>query len=864
MIKGLLNIIFLTLILTSAKGQTNITAGNVKGMWTKAGSPYIISGYITVGDYDTLRIQPGVKVQFSGDAQITIRGKLKAVGTVTDSIEFSTVTSATPDLLRGRLNYVFGASFLVDSNILKYCKFLGRVYVSSRTYTNLTIENCHFSGFSETAVSYYQSKAFIQNTTFENSIPINNVYPLSVALATEFGVMRNCNFIKAGGVITGNGLTASLVDSPLISVENCQFKELKSQAIEVQGGVNTFIRNNIFQDNTFPYNGSAISVRQNEPTDTLYIENNIFKNNKTGINFTLDFHPTGTSIYLSNPSFVEIKNNFFENNDSKKLAGGAICISRNNSFSRVNITDCQFKNNSSGYGGAIYGIGLKNFTINRCAFINNTAKNYGGAISLFYTDDVNPNISIQNSLFANNETKDTSSNPSLHSGGAIYLKASPYIKILNSTFINNRSSDTGALAGGAIFMDYIHNRYSSIKKLAELSNNIFYGNRAMRSINSNLDVNSNIGIYTNQKFDTLTINNSCIEGGASSIASEDLFVNSPNLYSLNNCISSNPQLIAPTVNAGSDYDASTANFRLNRRTSPVINRGRPLLDSLNLGLFDLDLKARILDDTIDMGAYEAKLIRAPEIIAQTTEPLTLCAGMRGVMRVSVQGIAPFTYIWKRNGTTVGTNSDSLVIAAAAISDTGSYVCQISNVYGNVSTVPIRFSVNPLPILTLNRITDSLCQNGTEITLVGSPSGGSWSGTGVTNRRFSPQTSGVGSFWLKYTLTDANGCTGQDSIKVIVRNCRVGLAETFDSEGIVIKVFPNPSYGKDIFLSIKTTKKESVTVELFDIMGRSLSVLLKNELILNERMLAVSTLNQSGIMIAKISVGGKIFYSKLIH
>ena len=44
-----------------------------------------------------------------------------------------------------------------------------------------------------------------------------------------------------------------------------------------------------------------------------------------------------------------------------------------------------------------------------------------------------------------------------------------------------------------------------------------------------------------------------------------------------------------------------------------------------------------------------------------------------------------------------------------------------------------------------------------MTLVGTPAGGTWSGTGVVGDQFCSTTSGTGTFNITYTITQ-NGCT----------------------------------------------------------------------------------------------------------
>ncbi len=71
--------------------QTYIPGGNVSGTWTKANSPYIVEGYITIQNSDLLTINPGVEVIFSAvDFGLTVEGMILAEGTHQDSIKFTT------------------------------------------------------------------------------------------------------------------------------------------------------------------------------------------------------------------------------------------------------------------------------------------------------------------------------------------------------------------------------------------------------------------------------------------------------------------------------------------------------------------------------------------------------------------------------------------------------------------------------------------------------------------------------------------------------------------------------------------------------------------------------------------------------
>jgi hypothetical protein len=73
----------------TAGAQTEIPTGNVIGLWDRAKSPYRINGEITVPNGETLAIEPGVEVVFTGHYKFNIQGRLLAVGTETDTIAFT-------------------------------------------------------------------------------------------------------------------------------------------------------------------------------------------------------------------------------------------------------------------------------------------------------------------------------------------------------------------------------------------------------------------------------------------------------------------------------------------------------------------------------------------------------------------------------------------------------------------------------------------------------------------------------------------------------------------------------------------------------------------------------------------------------
>ena len=76
-------------------------------------------------------------------------------------------------------------------------------------------------------------------------------------------------------------------------------------------------------------------------------------------------------------------------------------------------------------------------------------------------------------------------------------------------------------------------------------------------------------------------------------------------------------------------------------------------------------------------------------------------------------------------------------------------------------------VNSLPTITVPTLS-AVCIDEADFSLTGAtPSGGTWSGTGVSSNVFSPATAGAGTFMLTFAVTDANTCYNSDSTSILV-------------------------------------------------------------------------------------------------
>ncbi|PZX94442.1 hypothetical protein DOS84_07425 [Flavobacterium aquariorum] len=111
-----------------------------------------------------------------------------------------------------------------------------------------------------------------------------------------------------------------------------------------------------------------------------------------------------------------------------------------------------------------------------------------------------------------------------------------------------------------------------------------------------------------------------------------------------------------------------------------------------------------------------------------------------------------------------------------------------------NTCTFTITVNPLPTLTCPS-NSSVCVDAVAYELTGaSPSGGTYSGTGVSANNFDPATAGVGPHTITYSYTDGNGCSNSCTFTITVN-------ETVVASGTKVDVFCKGGTNGSIDLSV---------------------------------------------------------------
>jgi hypothetical protein len=313
-------IVALQLSLTVALHATRVDKSGtiaVNESWTV--DTVNVTGDILVDSGVTLTIAPGTKVICQGHYRINVQGRLRAIGTVTDTILF-TAANTTTGWYGIRFDSIAAAN---DSSKLEYCRiqyglangsgiegYGGGVFV--RSWSKLVIVHC-----------------------------------------------RICNNSAA----TGGGLAIQLCSPAVLNNVICD-NQSTAPTFSFGGGIfcnaaNPLIMNNIICNNTSSREGGGISCESASPR----IINNIMYGNQAG--------NTGGAIrvYQSPPDII---GNLMYGNRAAKGAGVHVA------YTGVSIINNTIVNNAAGTsGGALCAEAYGSFTVRGSILWGNTAAGLG-------------------------------------------------------------------------------------------------------------------------------------------------------------------------------------------------------------------------------------------------------------------------------------------------------------------------------------------------------------------------------------------------------------------------------------------------------------------------------------------------------
>lgn len=222
----------------------------------------------------------------------------------------------------------------------------------------------------------FSTDVIVENTIFQDN---RNLYPAAPDTAST----NITELYRA--IITGGGITYYSTKSVTLHIRSCTFINNSANRNDVGNSRPVLLKTN--------GHGGAIIIRlagaNNSNitiTDTVFVSNSA-EVDGGAIYFSFSEKATNNSVVLERIDFT--------NNVVKQASGGAVSV---NSFSIsystiINVTDCNFTNNSANAGGAFSAVlydsdeesAVQQDNINfvNCQFMFNSASNEGTAVGLF-------------------------------------------------------------------------------------------------------------------------------------------------------------------------------------------------------------------------------------------------------------------------------------------------------------------------------------------------------------------------------------------------------------------------------------------------------------------------------------------------
>jgi hypothetical protein len=164
-----------------------------------------------------------------------------------------------------------------------------------------------------------------------------------------------------------------------------------------------------------------------------------------------------------------------------------------------------------------------------------------------------------------------------------------------------------------------------------------------------------------------------------------------------------------------------------------------------------------------------------------------------------------TYLWSEGSTT----------QMITVTVSGPYDVVVTDANGCMGMDTINVTINANPVVVGSAAMNFVCTGEPTVQLFESPAGGTWVGAGIFGSTFEPDTAGVGTHDLVYSFTDSLGCTGADTITIIVDLC-LGATPVSDLQ-TPVSVYPNPTNG--ILEIVFGEEASDVLIEITDVEGR---------------------------------------------
>ncbi|MDF3025721.1 MAG: repeat domain in Vibrio, Colwellia, Bradyrhizobium and Shewanella [Fluviicola sp.] len=196
------------------------------------------------------------------------------------------------------------------------------------------------------------------------------------------------------------------------------------------------------------------------------------------------------------------------------------------------------------------------------------------------------------------------------------------------------------------------------------------------------------------------------------------------------------------------------------------------------------------------------------------------------------------------------SGESINIFGTEQTTSGNYFNELLSVHGCDSVVVINLQVNPNPVVQIGDFSqDTICIEGGLVPLPsGQPTGGLYSGNGISGSSFNPVVAGTGVSVISYIYDDSLGCSDSDFATITVETC-LNIDENPLQEW---NLYPNPATNQLFIESV-----EAITISIIDMTGKTIQ---QETLKSGKNELDVSLLT-NGVYLIRSKSGGNTKFVK---
>ena len=194
----------------------------------------------------------------------------------------------------------------------------------------------------------------------------------------------------------------------------------------------------------------------------------------------------------------------------------------------------------------------------------------------------------------------------------------------------------------------------------------------------------------------------------------------------------------------------------------------------------------------------------PTAIITPQSTTTFCQGGSVILNASTG--SGNTYVWYKDWNIINGSIGS----SYTVIQSGSYTVKVINGTCNATSTVTDILVYPNPTVSFTTLASYTDYQHSPITLLATPSGGTYSGPGVSGSIFDPSIAGLGKKTVTYNVTNSNNCSGSAFQSTIVNDTLGVVCTAYDTITVTdtllitttlglsnqtsntIKIYPNPA------------------------------------------------------------------------